>query len=88
MEQISPRTRKETMAKEIVLNPETEGVVEALRETKATLKRDYGVIKIGVFGKLPKSEVINNQDLNILVELNNSRFDLWRRLKNFLEAPT
>ncbi len=73
------------MAKEIVLNPETEGVVEALRETKAKLKRDFGVIKIGVFGKLPKSEVINNQDLNILVELNNSRFDLWRRLKNFLE---
>ena len=73
------------MANTILLTPETENVVETLRESKTTLKREYGVIRIGVFGKLPKSEVIKNEDLNILVELNNSRFDLWRRLKAFLE---
>ena len=61
------------------------GASKTLKEKKAALRRDYGVIRIGVFGKLPKSEVIDNQDLNILVELNNNRFDLWRRLKNFLE---
>ena len=74
-----------SMAKPIELTPETASVVETLKEKKAALRRDYGVIRIGVFGKLPKSEVIDNQDLNILVELNNNRFDLWRRLKNFLE---
>lgn len=73
------------MAKPIILPPETESVIETLREKKATLRSDYGVIRIGVFGQLPKSEVIDNRDINILVELNNSRFDLWRRLKVFLE---
>ncbi len=73
------------MSKPVELTPHAEGAIVTLKETKAKLKRDFGVIRIGVFGKLPKSEMINNTDLNILVEMNNNRFDLWKRLKEFLE---
>jgi predicted nucleotidyltransferase len=73
------------MAKPVELNPVAEEAIETIRKNKPRLKRDFGVIRIGVFGKLPKSEMIDNRDLNILVELNNSRFDLWKRLKEFLE---
>lgn len=73
------------MAKPVELTPVAEEAIETIRENKRKLMRDFGVIRIGVFGKLPKSEMIDNRDLNILVEMNNSRFDLWRRLKDFLE---
>jgi predicted nucleotidyltransferase len=73
------------MAKPIELSPETENVVEVLRDKKRMLRKDFGVIRIGVFGHIPKSEVIDNRDLNILVEVNNTRLDLWRKLKTFLE---
>ncbi|MFK7970852.1 MAG: nucleotidyltransferase [Bacteroidia bacterium] len=73
------------MAKEIELDPAKESVYETLKANKTQLKRDFGVIRIGVFGKIPKSEVIKTEDINILVELNQTRFDLWQRLKSFIE---
>jgi predicted nucleotidyltransferase len=73
------------MAKEILLEPAKETVFETLKANKTQLRRDFGVIRIGVFGKVPKSEVIKNDDINILVELNQTRFDLWQRLKSFIE---
>ena len=74
------------MAKIIELNPEQEKVASKIRKNKELLQSDYGVIRIGVFGKIPKNEMIDTADLNILVELNNTRLDLWRKLKAFLET--
>ncbi|MEM6260987.1 MAG: hypothetical protein AAGI38_00665 [Bacteroidota bacterium] len=74
------------MANSIDLTPESAQIFESLKEDKATLKKNFGVIRIGVFGRIPKTEVIDNADVNILVELNNPRLDLWTRLKNYLES--
>ena len=73
------------ICKEIELDSAKETVFETLKANKSQLKRDFGVIRIGVFGKIPKSEVIKTEDINILVELNQTRFDLWQKLKSFIE---
>lgn len=73
------------MAKEIALDPQKETVFEALKTNKSQLQKEFGVIRIGVFGKVPKSEVIKNEDINILVEVNQIRFDLRAKLKSFIE---
>lgn len=74
------------MAKPIDLTPLAEQAVETLRSNKPVLQQEYGVIRIGVFGRVPKNELLDNQDLNILVEMNSNQFDLWRRLKQYIES--
>jgi predicted nucleotidyltransferase len=66
------------MTKEIIL--------EELQKDMALLKKEYGVISIGIFGSYAKDSQQENSDIDFFVEVNeplaNNYFGLWNYLEN------
>jgi len=50
-----------------------------------TLRRDYGVGRIGLFGSCVRGEADDAGDLDVLVEFDEKTFDHYMGLKFFLE---
>lgn len=46
-----------------------EDIKKILRQSKKGLKKEYGVVEIGIFGSYMRSEQNKDSDLDILVEL-------------------
>lgn len=50
-----------------------------------TLRREYGVRRIGLFGSCVRGEADDASDLDVLVEFDEKTFDHYMGLKFFLE---
>ncbi|MBI5181164.1 MAG: nucleotidyltransferase family protein [Nitrospirae bacterium] len=61
--------------------------VEMLKKQEATIKKKYGVKKIGVFGSFAKGREKAGSDVDVLVEFEEGykTFDNYMELKFFLE---
>lgn len=62
-------------------------VIEILRRQEDTIKKIYGVKKIGIFGSFARGEGKKGSDIDILIELEDGyeTFDNYMDLKYFLE---
>ncbi len=62
-------------------------VVEMLRKNEDTIKKRYGVKRIGIFGSFARGEEREGSDVDILVEFDKGRktFDNYMDLKYFLQ---
>lgn len=61
--------------------------IEILRKYENTIKKKYGVKKIGVFGSFARGEGKEGSDIDVLIELEDGyeTFDNYMDLKYFLE---
>ena len=61
--------------------------IEILKKNENSIKKKYGVKKIGVFGSFARGEGKEGSDVDILVDLKNGckTFDNYMELKFFLE---
>jgi predicted nucleotidyltransferase len=61
--------------------------VEILKKSENSIKKKYGVKKIGVFGSFARGEGKEGSDVDILVDFKNGckTFDNYMELKFFLE---
>ena len=62
-------------------------VVEMLRKNEETIKKRYGVKRIGIFGSFARGEESEGSDIDILVEFDEGQktFDNYMDLKYFLQ---
>lgn len=60
-----------------------------LKEHKEEIRENYGVVIVGVFGSVARSEESLDSDVDILVNIENpfglKFFELWNYLETFLE---
>lgn len=61
-----------------------EEILESLEESGEELK-DFGVVRIGLFGSFLRDEHDGSSDLDFLVEFEENTFDDYMKLKFFLE---
>ncbi len=61
--------------------------IEILKKNESSIKKKYGVKKIGVFGSFARGEGKEGSDIDILVDFKNGckTFDNYMELKFFLE---
>ena len=61
-------------------------VLKILKENKEFLKEKYGITKLGLFGSVVRDEK-NPNDINIIFDFNNPKFDLidMIKIKHILE---
>lgn len=61
--------------------------IEILKKNENSIKKKYGVKKIGVFGSFARGEGKEDSDVDILVDFKNGckTFDNYMELKFFLE---
>jgi len=61
--------------------------IAILKKHEATIKRKYGVKKMGVFGSFARGEGKENSDIDVLVDFKEGAktFDNFMELKFFLE---
>ena len=61
-------------------------ILELLQKEKAFLKREFGVLSIGLFGSYVKGTQGPESDVDLLVELAEPRFDCLAGLQIYLES--
>jgi predicted nucleotidyltransferase len=62
--------------------------IELLKENKNKIFKQFGVLKIGIFGSFARGEEKPDSDIDIFVEFKHGMktFDNYMGLKNFLES--
>jgi len=60
-------------------------ILDLLRSEKQLLKREFGVISIGLFGSYTKGRQKIDSDIDLIVELQEARFDWLAGLQLYLE---
>jgi len=61
-------------------------ILNFLKKHKFELQKNYGVIKIGLFGSYITNSATNKSDIDILVEMKKDKiFDNYFNLKEYLE---
>lgn len=60
-------------------------ILETLRKEKPYLRKNFGLVSIGLFGSYAKSKESTDSDIDILVELTEPRFDFLAGLQIHLE---
>ena len=60
-------------------------ILKALREEKAYLLENFGVLSIGLFGSYAKGTEGPDSDIDVLVEFKEPRFELLAGLQLYLE---
>jgi predicted nucleotidyltransferase len=60
-------------------------IMDFLQEKKAYLKKEFGVLSIGLFGSYANGTQGPNSDVDFLVELKEPRFDYLAGLQLYLE---
>ena len=60
-------------------------ILSLLKDEKAFLRNEFGVIKIGLFGSYVKGNQRADSDIDLLVELKEPRFDWIAGLQMYLE---
>ena len=60
-------------------------IIDFLKSEKTFLSNEFGVVNIGLFGSFAKGEQTADSDIDILVELKETRFDWLAGLKIYLE---
>jgi hypothetical protein len=61
-------------------------ILDILKNDKPFLRKEFGVIKIGLFGSYAKGMQNINSDIDILVELKEPRFEWLAGLQIYLET--
>lgn len=61
-----------------------ESIIETLESCEGDLK-DFGVVRIGLFGSFLNGEFDESSDLDFLVKFEENSFDNYMKLKLFLE---
>jgi hypothetical protein len=61
-------------------------ILDLLQKEKAFLKREFGVLSIGLFGSYVKGTQGPESDVDLLVELTEPRFDFLAGLQIYLES--
>jgi len=61
-------------------------ILDLLKKEKAFLKREFGVLSIGLFGSYVKGTQGSESDVDLLVELTEPRFDFLVGLQMYLES--
>jgi len=59
-------------------------IIDILKADKAFLKKEFGVINIGLFGSYAKDNQKTDSDIDILVELEEPRFEWFAGLQIYL----
>jgi predicted nucleotidyltransferase len=60
-------------------------IIDILRSDKWILEKDFGVVSIGLFGSYANDRQKNDSDIDLLVELQEARFDWLAGLQLHLE---
>ena len=60
-------------------------ILETLRKEKSYLQENFGLVSIGLFGSYAKGKETPDSDIDVLVELNEPRFDFLAGLQIHLE---
>ena len=60
-------------------------ILDLLKQEKAYLQSEFGVLSIGLFGSYAKGTHDSGSDVDLLVELVEPRFDLLAGLQIYLE---
>lgn len=60
-------------------------ILEILRNEKLFLRKEFGVLSIGLFGSYAKNTQRPESDVDLLVELREPRFDFLAGLQIYLE---
>ena len=60
-------------------------IIDILKADKAFLKKEFGVISIGLFGSYAKGNQKTDSDIDLLVELKEPRFEWLAGLQIYLE---
>jgi predicted nucleotidyltransferase len=61
-------------------------ILDLLQKEKAFLKKEFGVLSIGLFGSYVKGTQEPESDVDLLVELTEPRFDFLVGLQMYLES--
>ena len=61
-------------------------IIEILRKEKIYLSKKFGLTSIGLFGSYAKGMQTPESDIDLLVELNEPRFDFLAGLQIYLEG--
>lgn len=71
-------------------NISLKNVIDHLRKRKQFLYESFGVTRIGIFGSLVKGDFTASSDIDIVVEMEESRKNIhsFLGLKRFLEKET
>lgn len=62
-------------------------IIKLLKKHKTTL-REYGVVRIGLFGSFLKGNSSLNSDIDLLVHFKNPNFDSYMQVYYFLQKIT
>ncbi len=65
--------------------PNRSEIMEYLRESKTRFRKEYGVLRIGLFGSTSRNEQTPTSDTDILVSMDSPTFDRYMDLKFELE---
>jgi predicted nucleotidyltransferase len=63
-----------------------EDILKLLKSEKEFLRREFGVINIGLFGSYVRGKQKFDSDIDLLVELREPRFDFISGLQIYLEG--
>lgn len=63
----------------------TNEIINFLRDEKAFLNREFGVVDIGLFGSYAKGQSRRDSDIDLIVELKEPRFEWLAGLQIHLE---
>ena len=66
-------------------NMENKEILEILRKEKVYLSKNFGLASIGLFGSYAKGKQTPDSDIDLLVELDEPRFDYLAGLQIYLE---
>jgi len=61
-------------------------IIDILRNNKEYLKKQYSVVKIGLFGSYADSSETENSDIDIYIELKDKKFKNIAGVWNYLES--
>ena len=61
-------------------------IMDVLKNDKAFLRKEFGVINIGLFGSYAKGNQKEDSDIDFLVELQEPRFEWLAGLQIYLET--
>lgn len=60
-------------------------IIQILERNKEFLQREFGVIRVGIFGSVSRDEFNNESDIDLIVEMTNISYDKYAGLCLFLE---
>ena len=66
-------------------NLSNQDILRLLKDEKAFLKNEFGVINIGLFGSYVKGTQRVDSDIDVLVEIEEPRFEWFAGLQIYLE---